>query len=284
MWESEPVTMMVVSARGQVLDPQQPLLHADDLGVLHGDGLFETLLVRDGRPRLLERHLERLALGAQTAGLPAPDIDGLRAAALTAAGEWSSRGDGDGMARIVYTRGRESVPGVPTAYVTVGPVGAGVAGARRDGLDVITLATGRRGDAPAWELTGVKSLSYARNAAAARYARERGAGEALFLSTDGAVLEGTRSNVVVVTGRTLVTPPADGGILPGITVAAVFDQAAAAGLAVRADRVTVADLTAADAVWLLSSVTLAAPVRSLDGTPLDRGGIDVAALADQAIG
>ena len=189
------------------------------------------------------------------------------------------------MARIVFSRGREAHPDEgPTSYVTVSPVGPGADDARRNGLDVITLPTGRRADAPAWELTGVKALAYARNTAAARYARGQGAGEAIFLAVDGTVLEGTRSNVVVVHGGTLITPPAHGGILPGTTQAAVFALAAERGIATRTAPLTAADLTGADAVWLLSSVTLAARARTLDGQPMDAVGVDVAELAEAAAG
>ena len=69
----------------QLHDPQTPLLHADDLAVVRGDGVFETLLVRDGRPCLLEAHLARLAQSARLMDLPEPDLPRWRAAVATAA-------------------------------------------------------------------------------------------------------------------------------------------------------------------------------------------------------
>ena len=74
---SEPA--VVVTLDGELRDPQAPLLHADDLAVVRGDGIFESLLVRDGRPCLLEAHLARLTQSARMTDLPAPDLPRWRA-------------------------------------------------------------------------------------------------------------------------------------------------------------------------------------------------------------
>ena len=75
----------MVTLDGQLQDPQAPLLHADDLAAVRGDGIFETLLVRDGRPCLLEAHLGRLTQSARMMDLPEPDLPRWRAAVATAA-------------------------------------------------------------------------------------------------------------------------------------------------------------------------------------------------------
>ncbi|HVQ49525.1 MAG TPA: aminotransferase class IV, partial [Mycobacterium sp.] len=76
---------VVATLDGQLHDPQTRLLHADDLAVVRGDGIFESLLVRDGRPCLLEAHLGRLAQSARLMDLPEPDLPRWRAAVGTAA-------------------------------------------------------------------------------------------------------------------------------------------------------------------------------------------------------
>ena len=68
---------VVVTLDGQLQDPRTPLLHADDLAVVRGDGIFESLLVRDGRPCLLEAHLGRLTQSARLMDLPEPDLAAL---------------------------------------------------------------------------------------------------------------------------------------------------------------------------------------------------------------
>ena len=110
----------------------------------------------------------------------------------------------------------------------------------REGLSAVTLDRGIEPDladrAP-WLLLGAKSLSYAINMAALREAERRGAAEVIFTTSDGSVLEGPTSTVILVRGRTLVTPPSKLGILPGTTQYALFRAAERAGWTVerRAD-------------------------------------------------
>ncbi|WOC12872.1 hypothetical protein MP11Mi_19640 [Gordonia sp. MP11Mi] len=256
----------MVDGDGRLLSGDVPLIFADDLGVLHGDGVFETMLVRDGRTRLVDAHLARLVDGAARLDLSSPDVDGLRHAVAVAQAEWvRAAHSADGALRVVYTRGRESDPGVPTAFVTVSPIPERSVVARRDGVSVTLLPKAHDPDIVApWELSGAKALSYARNTAALRYARGRGFDDAIYLSSAGTVLESPRANVVAVVDGELTATPADDGVLAGTTQAAVFDVAARRGFPVRHERMTPADLVSADGVWLLSALTLAARVRRVD--------------------
>jgi 4-amino-4-deoxychorismate lyase len=104
--------------------------------------------------------------------------------------------------------------------------------------------------------------------AALRHAERLGAQDVVFITSDGTVLEGPTSTVVVASGGALCTPPEELGILPGTTAAALFRGAAAAGWPTRVQRLTVPDLLAADGVWLCSSIRLVAPVHTLDGRSL----------------
>lgn len=243
-----------------------PLVRAVDPVLTHGDGVFETTLLRAGRPCLLAAHLARLGRSAAIAGLPGPDPARWRAAVDIAAAHWDA--GTDGVLRLVHGRG--------TSFVTVSPVPARAIAARRDGLAAVTLNPGPRG-----ALTGAKSLSYALNVAALREAARWGAGDAIFVDDDGRVLEGPRSSVVIAQSETLLSPPPTLPILAGTTVGALFEIAPRS--AYRA--LTVADLIAAEGVWLLSSVTLAARVHTLDGValaPASAGG-GLARLVDLAV-
>ncbi|MGO3326898.1 aminodeoxychorismate lyase [Gordonia sp. (in: high G+C Gram-positive bacteria)] len=282
--------MIVVDGDGCLRDEHAPLLFGDDLGVLHGDGVFETVLVREGRARLVDAHLARLVDGAARLDLPEPDIEALRRAVVVAQDGWVQEGWAtlrDGALRIVYSRGRESEPDTPTAFVTVSPVPERAAAARRGGVSVTLLPRAQDPDVAApWELSGAKVLSYARNTAALRHAHGNGFDDAIYLSSAGSVLESPRANVVaVLDGGLTATPPGD-GILAGTTQAALFDVASRRGIAVRYRRMTPDDLVRADGVWLLSSLTLAARVRRIDDRVLKEPpnrAVDVAKLVIDAI-
>jgi 4-amino-4-deoxychorismate lyase len=276
---------VLVGLDGAVLDPDAPMLFADDLAAVRGDGIFETLLVRGRRVCTLDLHLARLTTSAETMDLPAPDLARWRAAVARAVQEWDS--EDDGVMRLVLSRGRES-GGPPTAYVTVGPIADRVLTARRDGVSVLTLPRGLSIEAASspWQLLGAKTLSYAINMAALRHAAAMGADDVVFVSSEGMVLEGPRSTVVAVTGTSMVTPPVEFGVLRGTTVSALFEVAAGSGFDCSYAPVRSADLVAADSVWLMSSVTLAARVRSLDGLarPERAGDEQIRRLVDQAVG
>lgn len=284
----KPSELVVVSGDGRILDPSVPQLHADDLGLLHGDGVFETLLVREGRALLLGAHLARLATGAGALQLPPPDAVRLAHAVEAAVREWSARFPGlaEAMLRIVHTRGRESAPGAPTTFVMVKPVPERSHRVRRDGVTVVTLDRGTAPTRP-WELAAVKTLSYASNMAALRYARSLGADDAL-LHAGGRVLESPLAGVVAVCGGELVSPPAADGLLPGTTVGAVLDLAAAEGIPARYRSLRVDELAAAESLWLLSAVTLAARIYRVDGVAVgDQAApttVDVQKLTFRAVG
>lgn len=267
---------VLVTLDGDVCDPGQPLLCADDLAAVRGDGVFETLLIRDGRGCLVEAHLERLVRSAAMMDLPAPDLPAWRRAVAVAVGQWSALTDADGALRLVYSRGRESGSG-PTAYLMVSALADRVAVARRDGISAVLLDRGFPvagiAEMP-WLLAGAKTLSYAVNMAAIRHAAARGADDVIFVSSDGYILEGPRSTVVIATGPAgrprLLTPPLSHPILRGTTQQALFDVASAKGYDCDYAALRPADLDAAQGIWLVSSITLGARVHTLDGRPVDR--------------
>jgi 4-amino-4-deoxychorismate lyase len=291
---------VVVTLDGDVHDPQVPLLHADDLAAVRGDGIFETLLVRDGGPCLLEEHLARFTQSARLTDLPEPDLPRWRHAVATAVARWTADTAAEGVLRLVYSRGREAAgpatgaAAAPTAYLTVGPVPARVAAARSAGVAALTLARGMPATASElpWLLAGAKTLSYAVNMAALRHAARHGAGDVIFVSSDGFILEGPRSTVVIATetedgaGRTcFLTPPPWYPILRGTTQQALFSVAREKGYDCDFRALRPADLVAAQGVWLVSSITLGARVHTLDGQVLPAAPMaaDFSALIDAAI-
>ncbi|HXR44427.1 MAG TPA: aminotransferase class IV, partial [Pseudolysinimonas sp.] len=156
---------------------------------------------------------------------------------------------------------------LPTGWA-YGAVSPDYSAPRTAGIRVVLLDRGLRHDVAQtspWLLAGAKTLSYAVNRAAAREAVRRGADDAVFVSSDGFLLEGPTANLVLRRGDALLTPRIDQGILAGTTQGDLFDFAAQRGLTASQQLLRPEDLTSADAAWLVSSVRHAAPIRSVDG-------------------
>lgn len=273
---------------GRVADASKPQLMATDLGATRGDGVFESLLAVGGRPRKIQAHLDRLAGSARLLDLDIPAEDAWRRAVDTAIREYRSQdpavaagtAEDEVVVKLLVTRGPEGAA-APTCWVQASAPGAAGRRQRETGLDVILLDRGydsEAGERAPWLLLGAKTLSYAVNMAALRYAHQHGADDVIFTSADGRVLEGPTSTVLLAhlettddgaggvrTVRRLITPQLDSGILPGTSQGALFTAAKAAGWELGYGPLEPKDLLDADAVWLISSIRLLAPVNHIDG-------------------
>jgi len=249
------------------VDPAVPHVSVLDLGASRGDGIFESISVSAGHPQALEHHLSRFTVSASALDLPAPDLDVWRAAIAAAVAEL---GDApEAWVKTVLTRGIEG-DDRPTGWVYAA-TSADFSEVRRSGVRVVTLDRGYRHDVAAtspWLLAGAKTLSYAVNRAVVREAQRRNADDVILVSSDGIVLEGPTSTVVYRRGDLILTPGPDLGILDGTTQANVFRFAESIGLRTAMEHLPVGELAAVDALWLVSSVRLVAPVRELDGVPV----------------
>lgn len=253
-----------------MVDPSQPILLADDLGAVRGDGLFETINVRGGVPWQLEPHLERMARSAVKMDIALPELAAIRELCEQAIAAFGT--ETEGALRLVCSRGPET-GGDPTFWATLNPVPESQLKARTEGLRLIELSLGYALDTrgrSAWLLGGAKTTSYAVTMAAQRYALSQGYDDALWASEDGWLFEGPTSTLVWLNGDTLYTVPDETGILKGTTSAYLFDHAWELGLETGEERIRPADLTAVDGAWMTSSVRGIAPIRSLDGVELNQ--------------
>lgn len=253
---------MAVWLNGTLVPADEARVSVRDHGLTTGDGVFEALKVASGVPFAMTRHLARLRASAAGLGLPGPDLDQIRAgvhAVLAAAGRPDRA-----RIRITVTAG-ESVLG----------------SARPDGLTAagltVIIALGELAETPAscdvavlpWPrnerglLAGVKTTSYAENVRALAWARERGAAEAVFGNLAGNLCEGTGTNVFVVTGGRLVTPPLSAGCLAGVTRGLVVEWAGAAE-----EDLPLSALAGAEEAFLTGTTRDVQPVRLVDGAPL----------------
>lgn len=255
-----------VATGSRLGDASAPVLRVDDLGPTRGDGVFETASLVHGNVQALEAHLTRFVQSAAMLELPRPDVEIWRDAVQAVAASLTSQGVTSGSIKFVLTRGVEG-SGVPTGWV-LGTASHDFTRERTEGIRVVLLDRGYRHDVPQtapWLLAGAKTLSYAMNRAAQREAARRGADDVLFVSSDGYLLEGPTSSLLLRIGSRLVTPRVDLGILAGTTQADLFTWAETAGYATGYELLTPDDLESADAAWLVSSVRHVAPVRSVDG-------------------
>jgi 4-amino-4-deoxychorismate lyase len=276
----EPRPLAVAILGRGVVDPDVPVIHADDPGLLRGMAAFETLRVYGGRPFALDEHLARLVRSTERMGLRLPETSALEALAAEAI---EAAGVGDCALRFVVTggpAGRE-----PVTMVLAGAIPGDHEDKRATGIEAVTLQLGTdpraRMDAP-WLLDGVKSTSYAVNMAARDEARRRGAEDAIFLAADGTVLEGPTTNVWWWSKGVLYTPALDLGILAGVTRAWLLRIAGELGVTIEEGWHTRSEMAAADEVFTSSSVRELMPVVRLDGEMVGDGRPGSMALALQA--
>ncbi|HET8618197.1 MAG TPA: aminotransferase class IV [Acidimicrobiales bacterium] len=261
---------------GGLVPPEEALVSVFDHGFTVGDGVFETLKVIGGRPFAVRRHLERLARSASGLGVPVP----LTETRLRAVIDEVVAAAGLDLARLRITLtagvtplGSGRAEGRPTLVVVAGPLAPWPAETA-----AVTVPWPRNERSP---LAGVKATSYAENVIALAEAHKVGASEAIVPNTVGNLCEGTGTNVFVVIGGELVTPPLLAGCLAGVTRALVLDLLPDAD---EAD-VPMTALAGADEVLLTSTTRDVQPLRLLDGRPLP--GVDgpwaqraMAAIAD----
>jgi 4-amino-4-deoxychorismate lyase len=260
---------LAVGGRGLV-DPDEPVLRADDEALLRGRAAFETTRVYGGRPFKLDEHLARLAGSGERIGLPSVDLEECAHLAQSAI---EGAGEPDAVLRLYWTAGREG-ENRPTALALVSSLPPHLDEMRGRGIKIVGLPLGLEADLRAfapWLLGGVKSTSYAVNMAAEAEARRRGADDAVFLARDEIVLEGPVTNVWWRLEGVLYTPALELGILAGVTRATLMGEAAAAGYEVREGAFPLSHLATADEAFTTSSIREVMPVVELDGSPVGSG-------------
>jgi branched-subunit amino acid aminotransferase/4-amino-4-deoxychorismate lyase len=246
--------------------------------------VFETLRVRASHPTELAEHVARLRRSANGLDIPLPgDLEAVLArgiAALLAATGLDGH-DGDASVRVTISRGayraRGLLPAAETVPATIAiqawPVVPASPGHLEEGLHVVASAVRRD---PANPIVSLKTTSRADYVYARLEARRKGADDAVFLTTDGYLSEGTTANVFLVRAgadgvRELATPSLDCAILPGTTRSWLLAWAARVGLRPVEGRLTRADLAGADEAFLSSSVAGVLPVTRFDGAPIGTG-------------
>ncbi|HJZ62537.1 MAG TPA: aminotransferase class IV [Miltoncostaeaceae bacterium] len=235
---------------GVLLPAEGAALAIDDPGVRWGEGLFETMLAREGRILRLGAHLERMSRSAAALGLDqiAP-ADRVRAAVRCVLAECAAP-----LVRVrvtATTRPTLLVEARATAESPSGPIAA------------ISLRDAWR---PGDGLAEHKTLSFLSRRLAWRRADAAGAGGALLLDGEGRLGEASRSNAFWVSGGRVATAPVR-GLLPGVMRAAVLALAEVDEAVASED-----EWRAADEIFVTSAVSGLRPVIACDGRPVGDGG------------
>lgn len=255
---------------GRRVDPGTKSISAIDHGVTVGDGVFETAKVVDNEVFAHTRHANRLDRSLAGLGLPPADrsvVDAGIAAVLAdpmplGRVRWTVTA---GLGPLGSDRGDGGFTYVVTAVPTDPPVPS-------TGIVVVPWTRNEKA-----ATAGLKTTSYADNVLALAYAKKRGGGEAIFANTRGELCEGTGSNIFVVIGGEIITPPLSSGALAGITRELVLEWCGADRIPIREQSLPIEILADADEVFITSSTRDVMPVDRVDDRPLAVGPLTRAA-------
>lgn len=261
---------MITNINGVLTTPGTPPPIEYGRSFRYGDGIFETILFRNGKTHFLEDHLERLEDGLEIIGIdfqPKVYIPKLR---------------------LELERTLEQLGEPPFARVRlqVYRKGGGAYLPERDQpgflIEAIPLVQDPWADSPARRLgiyhhvpitpsplTRIKSCNALPYVMGARYARSQGWDDALMRSSDGYVIESTACNLFIVHAATVFTPPVHGGCLPGVMRRNIIRILRSKKVAVEEKHLTTMDLNVADEIFLTNSIIGVVPVKFIEGTSFE---------------
>jgi branched-chain amino acid aminotransferase len=262
-----------VSIDGRVGSPEEVTLKVTDNGFVFGDSAYETLRTYGGRPFELDRHLRRLRRSVALLGFELQTSDDEIKARINACLSFAS--NVESYLRVIVSRGVgdmsyrfERIP-APTIAIYVKPLEPNNEALYEKGASAVIVSIRRN---PIEALNpAIKASNLLNNALATREAYALGAFEAILLNTRGEVAEGAGSNVFIVKGGRLLTPPLSCGLLAGITRELVLEIAGALGVPFEERVLTADDLKAADELFITSTLKELAPMVTLDGAPIGPG-------------
>lgn len=262
----------IAYVNGAYVPHSEAAVHVEDRGYQFADGVYEVCEVRHGVIVDLTRHLDRLGRSLAELRIDWPMS---RAALVHVIRQVLKRNRvKNGLFYLQVTRGvarRDHVfpaPSTrPSIVITAKNTNPAVIAAKNaNGIKAITVADNR------WDRVDIKTVGLLPNALARQAAKEQGAQEAIFVDADGRVKEGAATNVWIVDkDGTLITRPADHGILRGITRTTLMDVAAKLGLDVREDYFSVDDMLAAREVFITAATSICIPVVEIDGKTIANG-------------
>lgn len=260
---------MIAYFNGTYLPNEKVAISPDDRGFLFADGLYEVIRLYLGRPFRIAEHVARLERGARALRFPRTSFPEL-SAVFDELIRRNALHESDATIYVQVTRGAaprtHSFPPKdtpPTIYVAPSyfrPL--------REELDSgvrAVLVPDQR-----WSRCDIKTVALLPNTLAHQQAQDVGAQEAIFVR-EGVALEGTHSNLFVVSGGTILTPPRTNHILPGITRQVVLELCADLSLGYREQSIYEADILTADEVMIVGTTVDISPVVAIGDRKISNG-------------
>lgn len=254
----------LVYLNGEIVPYSAASVPVEDRAVQFGDAIYEVVRYYQGRPFRMAQHMRRLVRSAEGLELPLPPVEEIAAAMNDLV---TRQGLREATVYLQISRGTQPrAHGVPSGLKpTVIAIARPATVARpRPTYRVITVSDDR------WARCYLKTTMLLPNALARERARKLGCDDAIFLR-DGFVMEATSSNVFLVKGGRLLTPPLTNYILAGITREAILEIAARTGLEAREDPISWQALYDADEVFLTGTNAELVPVVAVDGRTVGSG-------------
>ena len=236
-----------------------------DAGFLFGEGLFETIRTYHGHPFRLDDHLARLHQGLQKLAIPEPQNLNQSPAIIAELLTTNQLTQGPGVIKLVVSRGNTETDNPdntlpPTLTIRATRLDLENIRRRQQGMRALILPWRRDRHNP---LLAVKSLNYLENRYGLQEARKRGFDEGIFLNQEGELCEGSFSNLFLIRGKSLRTPPLTAGLLPGITRSFILQTASRLDLDCQEVPLYQKDIGECDGAFLSSSLMETAPLIEL---------------------
>ena len=252
----------MVWVNGNISSTREARVSPFDHGLLVGDGAFETLQAYGGALFAMRRHYERLGKAGAALGIDIPTREVLEAGAndvIAANGLEKAR------VRITVTGGPAPLGSEKGDEGTTVVIAAAASPEWDLAAAVITVPYTRN---ETGALAGLKTTSYGENVIALADAKKKGASEAIFPNTRGELCEGTGSNIFLVRGGEVVTPPLSSGCLAGVTRALVLELCAKGRIPVAEVDLKLSHIAEADEAFLTSTTREVQAIGSVDGNAI----------------
>ena len=261
--------MSICYLNGELMPLGEARIPVLDRGFIFGDGVYEVIPVYARQPFHLDWHMKRLQTSADGIRLTNPysfEKWGELVRQIVERNEWDDQSIYIQVTRGVAPRNHAfPKPDIrPTVFIMSGPLVPPPAAMYEKGVPAITLEDNR------WLRCNLKTTALLANCLLRQEAEDAGCPEAVLIR-EGFLTEASSSNVFVVKNGTILTPPKDHLILPGITYDVVIELARHGGIPLEARQVTEQEVRTADELWLTSSTKEVLPITTLDGKPVGNG-------------
>ena len=261
---------MTIYLNGHYMPIEEAKISVLDRGFIFGDGVYEVIPVYSRKVFRLESHLQRLQ----------HSLDGIKLANPHSDAEWTSiineliarNAEQDQYLYLHITRGvakRDHAfpnpPVKPTVFVMSNPLLTPPAALLQSGVGAVSAADNR------WLRCDIKAIALLPNVLLRQMAVDAGCAETILIRDNAFMTEGAASNIFVVKNGTLLAPPKNNLMLPGITYDVVLEIAAANNIPHEIRKIAKSEVFDADELLLTSSTKEVLAITTLDGKPVGTG-------------